>query len=71
MSATDTAAPILVTDNDEPTLATDTFAPFQVTSDDEPTMMVVTPKKDFCIAKEMYVQPVEETSPPGNDELVL
>ena len=63
------AAPIPETDNDfELTPAVD---PIQATSDDEPTMVVVTPMRDFCVAKMMYVQPVQEISPSGNDELVL
>jgi hypothetical protein len=48
----------------------DTEVPIQATSDAELIMVVVTPKRDFCKAKVVYVQPVQETSPPGNDELV-
>lgn len=66
------AAPVM--DSDivvEPAPAMDTDAPIQAISDDEPTMVVVTPRRDFCKAKVMYVQPVQATFPPGNDELVL
>ena len=51
--------------------AMDRDAPIQATSDDEPTMVVVTPRRDFYKDKVMYVQPVQETSPSGNDELAL
>ena len=46
-------------------------APNQSTSNDDPTIVVATPKRDFYITKETIVQPVQEASPPGNDELVM
>ena len=50
---------------------TDIEAPIQATGDTEPIMVVVTPKRDFYKAKVVYMQwPMQETSPPGNDELV-
>ena len=48
----------------------DPASPVQATSDSESTMMIVTPKGKFHVAKEVYVQPEQETSPPGSDELV-
>ena len=48
--------------------------PVQATSNDETTMemVMVTPKKDYCISKEVrQVQPVQETTPPGNAQMVL
>ena len=48
----------------------DPASPVQATSDKEPTMMIVTPKGEFCVAKEVYIQPEQEISPPGSDELV-
>ena len=66
------ASPILVTDSDiELTPSKDITPPIQATSDDEPVMVVVAPEKDFFVAKEVYVQPVQDTSPSGNDQLVL
>ena len=48
----------------------DPASPVQATSDDDPTMVFVTPKGEIHVAKEVCVQPEQETSPPGNDELV-
>ena len=72
MSAMNTAAsPILVTDSDiEPTPSKGITPPIQATSDDESVKVMVAPEKDFFVANEVYVQPVQETSPSGNDQLV-
>ena len=50
--------------------ATDTEAPIQATNDAKLIMVIVTPKRDFYKAKIVYVCPMQETTPPGNDELV-
>ena len=50
---------------------TDIETSIQATRDAESTMVVVTPKMDFYKTKVVYMQwPMQETSPPGNDELV-
>ena len=48
----------------------DPASPVQETSNKDPIMVMVTPKGEFCVAKEVYVKPEQETSSPGNDELV-
>ena len=50
--------------------AMDIEAPIQATGDAESIMVVVTPKREFCKAKIEYAQPMQETTPSGNDELV-
>ena len=50
--------------------AMDIEASIQATNDAELTLVIVTPKRDFYKAKVVYVWPMQETSPPGNDELV-
>ena len=68
---TTTAPALLNGSNVESAPAMKIDAPIQATSDTEPTMVIITPRRDFWKAKVMYVQPVQTTSPPGNDQLVL
>ena len=58
-SATNTAAAANDSDVELAPAVMDIEAPIQATGDAEPIMVVVTPKRDFCKVKAVYVHPVQ------------